>query len=154
MNIKLIIIPIVTVATAWLGSLVTGQGMIWYSKINLPSFTPPGRIIGMVWTFIFILATISAILVFKNSNLSKKTLIIIATLFIINSLLNIFWSYLFFGQHLLFYAIIEAGLLGLSVIILIIKIWPISITSAILLMPYLGWVSFATYLTYLIWKIN
>ncbi|PIR66294.1 MAG: hypothetical protein COU51_04675 [Parcubacteria group bacterium CG10_big_fil_rev_8_21_14_0_10_36_14] len=69
-------------------------------------------------------------------------------------MLNFLWSYLFFDQHLFFLAIIEASILGFSVLILIIFIWPVSRLASILLFPYFGWVAFATYLTYAIWVLN
>lgn len=153
MRLNYIIIPAITLATALLGGKLTGGGMSWYRTIKLPSWTPPGSVIGAVWTFLFILATISALLVWNGSAHDNRFGLIIA-IFIVNAILNISWSWLFFSQHLLGSAIFEAILLGLSVIILIILIWPRSIWAGGLLVPYALWVAFASFLTYKVWSLN
>ncbi|PIR66293.1 MAG: hypothetical protein COU51_04670 [Parcubacteria group bacterium CG10_big_fil_rev_8_21_14_0_10_36_14] len=75
MRLKLnyIIIPLFTAFIAYFGGQITSAGMKWYKTINLPSFTPPGFVIGYVWTFIFICATISAIITWNK--LKKTTLV-------------------------------------------------------------------------------
>lgn len=149
----ILITPLVTIAVAIGGSLLTSSGMRWYNSINLPSFTPPGAIIGTVWTVIFILAAVSALMVFgRISHGQLWTWLTIV--FLINGLLNVLWSFLFFNQHLIGPAVIEAGLLGVSVLILIFMTWPISKLASGLLMPYAAWVIFATYLTYSVWALN
>jgi tryptophan-rich sensory protein len=147
------IIPLVTVLTSLIGSSFTDPQNSWYKSLNFPSFTPPGYVIGLVWTVIFILTMISALLVW-NGIVSRRKLSIIGWLFILNAVLNITWSWLFFGQHLIAPAVIEAACLGASVIVLIAFIAPISRPAAWLLAPYAIWVSFATYLTYSIWSLN
>jgi len=153
MKLNYLIIPLIVLAVAWLGGQLTGSGMDWYRTIKLPSFTPPGSIIGLVWTIIFILSAISAIIFWNKTTTDNRFYWIIA-IFIANAILNIAWSYLFFNQHLLGLATIEAAILDLSVIALILLLWPISKISAGLLVPYAGWAAFATYLTYLVWSLN
>lgn len=153
MKLNYIIIPLVTFLTALLGSLLTSGGMNWYKTIGKPSWTPDGSLIGTVWTIIFILATISALIVFNKIPHDSRFKWIIA-IFILNAVLNVLWSFLFFNQHLLGPAIFEAGLLGLSVLALIISIWPGSHLAASLLIPYAAWVFFATFLTYKVWSLN
>lgn len=147
-----IVIPLITIATISVGSWITSAGMNWYKTINLPSFTPPGSFIGMVWTILFILATISALIAWNKAWGKRKTVVGVA--FILNILLNVGWSVLFFGLHLVGPAIYEAALLGVSVLVLMILIWPVSKLASWLLAPYLAWVSFATFLTYTIWSLN
>ncbi|MFA6552425.1 MAG: TspO/MBR family protein [Candidatus Paceibacterota bacterium] len=153
MKINYIFIPLITIATAWIGNYLTFGGMAWYKTINLPSWTPPGFIIGTVWTILFILAAISAIIVW-NAEMPDEKLALIVIFFVVNALLNIGWSLLFFNLHLIGASVFEAGFLGLSVLALVIFIWPVSVLAAALLIPYFLWVSFATYLTYSVWIIN
>ncbi len=153
MKPNLLLIPILTFLTAAFGSWLTNRGMSWYQSINLPGWTPPGSVIGTVWTVIFILAMISVLIIW-NRYFTEKNFWLIILFFIINALLNVGWSYLFFSLNLIGPAVFEAGLLGLSVLALIILIWPYSLTAAILLLPYFGWVCFATYLTYQVWLLN
>ena len=156
MKLNYIIIPLITILTALSGSLLTSRAMGWYKNINKPSWTPPGSLIGAVWTVIFILAMISALIVWNDSISSVQVgrFKLIIAIFILNAVLNVFWSLLFFNQHLLAPAIFEAGLLGASVIALVILIWPFSALAASLLIPYAAWVSFATFLTYKVWSLN
>lgn len=153
MKINYFVIPFIIFLVSLFGGQITGSGMEWYKTINIPSWTPPGWVIGLVWTFIFILGAISVIL-FWNLQSKPSYFYWIIGLFILNAILNIFWSYLFFGQHLIGSAFIEAIVLGLSVLALIILIWPFSKLSASLLIPYCGWTFFASYLTYSIWLLN
>jgi len=155
-KLNYLLIPLITFLTAFLGGLITGGGMAWYKSIKLPAFTPGGGVIGAVWTGLFILSAISAILVWNSSLRSEQAVRWkwIIAIFIANALLNIFWSWLFFGQHQIGWAIWEAGLLDLSVWLLIILIWPVSGLAAALLLPYGVWAAFATFLTYSVWKLN
>jgi tryptophan-rich sensory protein len=121
--------------------------------LTLPSWTPPGSTIGMVWTTIFILSTIAIILLWNKSQRDKRFKLII-TLLIANGLLNLFWSFLFFYSGLIGVAFFEAILLDISVILLIIFIWPKNKLASLLFLPYALWVAFAAYLNYIIWTLN
>lgn len=148
------VIPLSVLAVAVAGSLVTGGNMSWYKTINLPSFAPPGSVIGTVWTVIFILAA-GSILLFWNKEKNKKIKKEVAELFVLNGLLNILWSVLFFGLHLIGWSIVEMFALNLTVLILLVWLWRRHKRAAsILLWPYFAWVSFATYLAYTVWTLN
>ncbi|MBW3016168.1 tryptophan-rich sensory protein [Candidatus Woesearchaeota archaeon] len=153
MKLNYFIIPLITVLVAVVGSFLTSGDMVWYKTLKLPSIAPPGWFIGLVWNVIFILATISALIVWNTMQKHDNFSIIIG-LFVVNALLNVFWSFLFFNQHLILPAVFDAGLLGLSVYALIFFIWRFSPLAAGLLIPYAVWVTFATYLNYLIWLLN
>ncbi|MFA6397630.1 MAG: TspO/MBR family protein [Candidatus Paceibacterota bacterium] len=149
-----ILIPAFTIFIALLGSYITKSEMSWYQGINIPSWAPSGMLIGIVWTIIFILTAKSALIVWNSKYPKIKRVGIVMSMFLINAMLNVWWSTLFFGQHMIGLAIFDSILLGLSVLILIILIWPIRRSASLLLVPYLAWVSFATYLNYLIFILN
>lgn len=155
-HLSYILIPLVTILVAGLGNWMTRNGMEWYHLLQLPSWTPGGQIIGIVWTVIFILATIAALLVWsskwRKKDESRFNSIIIW--FLINAGLNLGWSFIFFGHHLILIAIEEAVLLCLSVIRIIWLAWPIDKRVAYLLLPYAIWTAFASYLTYNVWLLN
>lgn len=153
MRLNYIVIPLFVVATAGLGSWFTNNGLYWYSTIKIPSWTPSGGVIGAVWTILFILATISA-LVSWNSEISKARKILLAKLFVINTVLNFGWSFIFFEANLLLVAVFEAIFLELSVLSLIIFIRGINRFASLLLIPYALWVGFATNLTFSVWLLN
>lgn len=153
MKLNYFIIPLITVLAALSGSWLTSSGMSWYKKIIIPSLAPSGSIIGAVWTIIFILSAISALIVWNKSPHDGRFWWIIG-IFILNAILNVLWSYLFFNRHLIGSAILEAAALGVTACILIVLIRPISQGASLLLVPYAGWTIFATYLNYLIWNLN
>ncbi len=151
-NASYLVIPIITVLVAVTGSIFTSGGMEWYRTIRLPSWTPPGSVIGAVWTTIFALTTVSAVIAWNGAK--KESRAVIGAAYVLNALLNVLWSYLFFGLHLMSAATGEAALLFLSVLGVIAVVWPVSRAAAALLFPYAGWVAFATYLTFRVWTMN
>jgi len=149
-----VLAPLFYVAVAVAGRLFTAQGTgMWYQSILKPDYTPPGSFIGIVWTVIYILSAVSLI-AFTNAARGKALFLPITALYIINGILNAAWSYLFFTAHSLGLAVVDAGLIGLTVFAIIVLVWPFSSLAALLLVPYLGWVSFATFLSYEIFKMN
>lgn len=142
-----------TLTVSAVGSKFTTAGLAsWYDTLTLPSFTPPGWVIGIVWSVLFLLAAISAMMAYKQ--LKKRQLSMVMSAFFINGVLNVLWSAIFFGQQRIGLAIFEAAALALSVFFLIYLLWRPLRMAAILLVPYLGWVLFATYLTFRIWQLN
>jgi len=146
------VIPLILLLTSLIGSQLTRLGMEWYRTIALPSWTPSGAVIGAVWTFIFILVAVSALLVWNARK--PQHLSAMVAIFVVNLLLNNFWSYLFFVAHMIGLAMLEMVLLNLSTLALMILSWPTSRKASILLAPYFLWVCFATYLTMTIWSLN
>jgi len=159
------VIPLITIAVATLGSLFTTNGMMWYDNTLIqPEITPPDWIFPIAWNIIFILTTISTLIVwnkgkdgilqkiFHRHDLVRFRWII--GLFIANAVLNVVWSLLFFQLQLINLAFAEMILLETTLIALIILVWKTSKTASLLLIPYTLWVGFATYLTYLIVNAN
>ncbi|PKM91355.1 hypothetical protein CVU82_02035 [Candidatus Falkowbacteria bacterium HGW-Falkowbacteria-1] len=149
-------IPLAVLSVSLIGGYITGGNMDWYDTLNLPIFTPHGSFIGLVWTIIFLLSAISILLFSNHPKTNRRNLffIIIVSLFVLNGFLNIFWSTLFFGWHLIFWSVIEMMALNLVNLILILMLWRGYKISAILFIPYFVWVSFATYLAYSIYLLN
>ncbi len=153
MKLNYITIPLIVVLVSLTGSYFTSEGMDWYKGLVLPSFTPPGSFIGAVWTVIFILTAVSALIFWnKRNEFKRKNLIIF--LFLINAFLNVFWSFLFFASQMVGAALIEAVFLEISVIALMVFLCSASKTASALLIPYGAWTLFAIYLNYLIFSLN
>ncbi|MFA5020877.1 MAG: TspO/MBR family protein [Patescibacteria group bacterium] len=153
LKINYVYLPAVTIAVAVGGSFITSAGMDWYRTLVLPGLAPAGSVIGSIWTVIFILSTIAALLVW-NQQPRPKNFSAIVWLFAASAALNLFWSAVFFGWHQLGWAIVEMVVLNLANLVLIIKLWPKNKPASILLWPYFIWVCFATYLAGLIWRLN
>lgn len=148
-----LIIPFVAFATGWIGSYFTGLGMAWYDTLKLPAFAPPGAVIGMAWTVIYILSTISALIVWNKFPHDAGFRLVIG-LFAANAFLNAFWCVLWFGWQMTGAAILEMVFLEASVIAIMISVWPRSRPAAWLMLPYAGWVAFATFLAISVWRLN
>ena len=147
------VIPIITILVSLIGGYFTDLGMDWYKMLATPAWTPPGAVIGIVWTIIYILTTISALIAWNGFKRDKIFQWIIA-LFVINAVLNAFWSFLWFTSQLMWAAIIEMIILEATVVALMVLIWPRSRWASILLWPYAVWVIFATFLAVTIWQMN
>lgn len=125
----------------------------WYATLNKPSFNPPNWIFAPVWTTLYILMAISFWLIWKNNidaSIKNRAMLF----FVIQLILNFFWSIIFFHFHLLGVAFIEIILMWLFILFSIISFYPISKIAGYLLIPYLCWVSFASVLNFAIWKLN
>lgn len=146
--IKLIICILITEGAGILGSIFTMPSVkTWYlTDLIKPSWNPPSWVFGPVWTTLFLFMGIALYLVLnKKNNLFW---------FWTQLLLNILWSLLFFGLHdprLAFYEII---FLWIAILMTIIKFWTYNKAASILLMPYLAWVSFASFLNFTIARLN
>jgi tryptophan-rich sensory protein len=152
MHISYILIPLVTILVAYIGGRLTARSVAtWYRTLHKPSWTPQGSVIGAVWTVLYILAAISALIVW---NLSTPVPLIVATLFILNAVVNVLWSYVFFYLHKMGPAIWVCLFLDLTIVLLIWLIAPLSTLAAWLLVPYAAWVTFASYLNYRVWAMN
>lgn len=150
---SVIVISLATAAVAVAGSAVTDPTGAWYQTLVKPAWQPPGWLFGVVWSVLFVMIAISAITAWKAM---KRDLHFGLTFdfFILNAFLNFFWSFLFFNQHALEAATLEAALLAFTVYVLMYLIWPASKKAALLLLPYALWVTFATYLTYTVASLN
>src|SRR6056297_3254287 len=134
------IIPLIVIGVSTLGSWFTGQGVdTWYQTLNLPGWTPPGSFIGLVWTILYVLIAISALVLWNRARRGRRFWLIIGV-FLLNAFLNAFWSYLFFTRNSLFLAFLDIIALEASIIVLIILIWKVSRSASALLWPYALWV--------------
>jgi len=152
---KLIVSLAVPILVGLAGSLFTTADSLgnWYANLNKPSFNPPNWIFGPVWTTLYIMMGISAYLVWRKG-LDSKPIRIVLVCFIVQLILNAIWTPLFFGLHSPLLGLIDIVLLLNAIIVTVFAFFKISRTAAILLVPYLAWVSFATVLNASIYLLN
>ncbi|MDO8576853.1 MAG: TspO/MBR family protein [Candidatus Daviesbacteria bacterium] len=122
----------------------------WYVTLNKPAFNPPNNIFGPVWTMLYLLMGISVYLIWVSGKKSREVL----RLFWIHLFFNVTWSIMFFGFKSPILGLINILTLWVLIVVVIYKFWKINRTAGLLLLPYLGWVSFATFLNYNIWLLN
>ena len=152
--IKFIVAIVVCQLAGVVGSLFTTPSIpSWYAALQKPSFNPPNWIFAPVWTTLFVLMGIAAFIVW-NKGLDKKGVKTALALFIIQLVLNMLWSYLFFTLHSPLYAFVEIIILWLAILLTMLKFFPISRAAGYLLLPYILWVSFAAVLNFTIFRLN
>lgn len=129
------------------GSLFTMPNIpTWYRSLIKPPLTPPNWIFGPVWTLLFALMGISAYLVWQKG-MKKKPVQTALTLFIIQFVFNVLWSFVFFGLQSPMGGIVVIVFLWFFIIATLWKFYLVDKWAGYLLVPYLLWVTFAMYLT-------
>ncbi len=148
-----VVIAVMTaLAVALLGGAVTDVGP-WYEGLTKPALNPPDWLFAPAWTLIYALAVIAAVKGWRASKTSRDRALLIS-LFFINAVLNVLWSFLFFSAKRPDWAMAEVVTLWLSVLALIIFLARFSRTASLVLVPYLFWVAFAAYLNAGIVRLN
>jgi len=125
----------------------------WYAGLNKPSFNPPAWIFGPVWTLLYILMGISLWLVIKDGMSSRPVQQAVA-LFAVQLGLNLAWSIIFFGMHLIAVAFIEILVLFVFIMATTLAFKRINPTAGWLFIPYICWTAFASVLTGTLWLLN
>ena len=153
--IKFIISVLIPVGIGAISGLFTASNVkTWFVTVAKPSFNPPGWLFAPVWTTLYIMMGIAFFLVWKNETIQKSIKQKAIILFAIQMVLNFLWSFIFFQQHEIGWALVDIVLLWIFILLTISSFAPISRTAAWLLVPYISWVSFATILNFAIWQLN
>jgi tryptophan-rich sensory protein len=151
---KLIICLAVPQFAGFVGTLFTRSEIrTWYDTLAQSPLTPPNWTFGVVWTILYILMGVSAFLIWRKG-FNKKHVKSALGIFILQLVMNTLWSILFFGLHNPAAALLDIISLWLAIVATMIAFSSISKHATWLLVPYLLWVSFATYLNYYIWAFN
>jgi len=135
------------------GSIFTHDLSGWYQNLNKPFFTPPNWLFGPVWTTLYILIGISAFLIWKKG-LENHPVKIALAFFVAQLVLNALWTPLFFGLKSPFIALVEIVILWIIILLTIIKFTKLSMLAALMLVPYILWVSYAAVLNAAIYLLN
>lgn len=145
------ILPLIVGAVA--GLFTTSEINGWFQTINKPSWQPPNWVFGPVWTALYLLMGIAFYLIWKsNAPKAKKRIAII--LWIIQLVFNFFWSFIFFKQHQIDWALGEIVVLWFFILLTMVSFSRIRQIAAWLMVPYISWVTFATLLTLTIYQLN
>ena len=151
MSLRLIVCIAVCFAAAGLGSLWTTPALRpWYESLSKPSWTPPNWLFGPVWTILYIAMAIAAWLVWRKVGLTAAPM----QLFLLQLLLNVAWSALFFRLRSPGLAFLEIVVLWFAILATTIEFWRAVPAAGWLLLPYLIWVGYATALNFSIWRLN
>lgn len=144
--VKFLISILVSFGAGALGSLFTTPNIdSWYVGLEKPALLPPNDVFGPVWTILYVLMGVALFLVWTKQSYGDKRLAY--TWFGIQLVFNTLWSYVFFGLHRPGLGIFVIVLLLGSIAATMVAFRRFSRAAVWLLVPYILWVSFATYLT-------
>jgi benzodiazapine receptor len=142
--LKLIASVVVCLIAGGIGAIFTTPSIRnWYAELSKPPFTPPNWLFGPAWTTLYILMGIAAFFVFREG-LAASGVKIALIIFLVQLILNILWSVVFFGLHSPAGAIVVIAGLWITILITLLRFWGISTIAGVLLIPYLAWVTFAS----------
>ena len=127
-------------------------GGTWYQSLTQPSFTPPSWVFGPVWTILYLMIAIVAYRIAYAAQTSWKAPAL--ALWALQIAMNTLWTPVFFGAKNLGGAMIYIALLWVTICLLIWVTRQLDRVSALLLLPYLAWVSFASILNFAFWSLN
>jgi len=146
------VVPVVAVAVS--ASLVTQPNIpAWYAGLQKPGFTPPNWAFPVAWTLLYTLMAYALwrILALPENRPGRGAAIVA---FFVQLVLNGLWSFAFFGGRSPIAGLVVIAALIVAIIATIRIFWRLDRTTALLLVPYLAWVAYATLLNGTIWRLN
>jgi len=145
------IIGLIAIGSA-IGSLTKPEISTWYSTLNRSPLTPPNYVFPVAWTILYGMIGACGWLIWRESPSPKLS--IIKTLYVTQLILNWSWTPLFFHYHLTGISLVVLGVMDILVGILIFLTYRKMRAVSLLMIPYLFWILFATYLNFYIWQYN
>lgn len=139
---------------AWIaGGALTRPSLGWYASLNQPGFTPPNEVFPVVWAILYAMMAVSAWIAWRaRGNDADRKLAMIW--FFIQLVIGVAWSAAFFWMQNITLGLAAIFVLLVAIVITIVLFDRLSRTAALLLMPYLLWVCFATALNFAFWLLN
>lgn len=143
---------LLTGAAGALGAIASIDAREFYATLNQPAWAPPAAVFGPVWTVLYGLMALAAWLVWRERGFARARGAL--GLFLVQLAANALWSWLFFAWHRGAWAFADIVLLLVLIVATLIAFARIRKVAALLLVPYLAWVAFATALNYSVWQLN
>lgn len=153
MRWALVCVPVIVLLGFLSGTLAqSGPDNAWFAALAKPSLYPPPATFGIVWTILYVLMGVALAMVLAARGARGRGTAAIA--FAVQFMLNLAWSPVFFGAHLLTGGLIVIALLDVAVLMTAVLFWKVRPVAAMLLVPYLLWIVFATYLNFALLQAN
>jgi translocator protein len=151
---RLIASILIPLFVGFVGSIATTANIpTWYASLSKPSWAPPNWLFGPVWTILYILMGLALYFVWREG-LYRRDVRFAILIFGVQLVLNLLWSIVFFSYHSLIGSLFLIMLLWLAILANIIAFYVISRIAGLLLVPYIVWVSIASYLNYTVYVLN
>ncbi len=142
----------IALAVGGLSAVFTSGNMNMYDTLNRPPLSPPMWLFPVVWSVLFILMGVSGAMVYVKKNETDVSGAL--KIYGLQLIVNFFWSIIFFNMRAYLFAVVWLALLWILILIMIISFRKIKPLAGYLQIPYLVWVSFALYLTVMIYLLN
>jgi tryptophan-rich sensory protein len=139
-------------AAAAIGGLASARAGAFYQQLSRPEWALAASVFAPVWSVLYVLMGVAAWLVWRERGFARARTAL--GLFLIQLLANALWTWLFFAWRLGALAVAEILVLWVLIVATVVAFWRVRRLAALLLLPYLGWVSFAALLTYAVWQRN
>jgi translocator protein len=139
-------------AAAAVGAIASANAATFYLQLSRPRWAPPAWLFAPAWAFLYALMGVSVWLVWR-AHRSKESRVALV-LFVVQLAANSLWTWIFFSWHHGAVAFAEILLLWCLIVATITLFWRLNVRAAVLLFPYLAWVTFATALTFFTWQLN
>ncbi|MCE2992463.1 MAG: tryptophan-rich sensory protein [Candidatus Jidaibacter sp.] len=152
-HISLIIWIVLLIAIGGgIGSLTKPEISTWYTTLNRSNLTPPNYVFPVAWTILYGIIGACGWVIWRESSFPRLS--IIKTLYVTQLILNWSWTPLFFGFHFTGLSLVVLGTMDILVFALICLAYRKMKAISLLMIPYLSWILFATYLNFYIWQYN
>lgn len=148
----LIIFIIITFLIGSLSGALSNNDKDLYTSLTQPALSPPGWLFGVVWPILYILMGISLYIIYKSEPSNQRNTAIF--IYCLQLFVNFLWPIVFFRFQWYWISVGVIILLDLLILISLIKFYNINKTAGYMLIPYLAWILFATYLNIAIAKLN
>jgi translocator protein len=130
----------------------SGFSNAWFVALERPSWFPPGAVFGVAWTVLYIMIGLAVAMILDARRAPGRTRAL--SLFWIQLALNFAWSPLFFGAQQVTAALWLMVMLSIVASATTLAFWPIRRAAGLLMLPYLGWLAFATVLNFEMDRLN
>jgi len=134
------------------GFVTAGDVASWYPTLAKPAFTPPSWVFGPVWVLLFALLGVAAYLIHRDGVGEDRGVAL--RLFVGQFALNVSWTLAFFGGRSIVGGLVVIVALWIAVVATVVAFDRVNRAAALLLLPYLAWVTFAAVLNVGIWWLN
>lgn len=144
-TVQFIIIVLVVEGIGWLSGLLAGDIATKYNHLTQPVLSPPSYVFGIVWPLLYFMMATAFFIVLRQKNKRYQNRFI--GLFVVQLAVNFIWSIIFFGGNAFWWGLLVIIVLDVLVMFTLKYAYQIQQHAGYLLVPYMLWLLFATYLT-------
>jgi translocator protein len=140
-----------TMLAAVIGSAASITAPEVYRRLEQPAWAPPASVFGPVWTLLYVMMATAAWMIYRSDAPKRRLLI---GIFLGQLCLNALWSWTFFKWGSGVGSVSTIVALWFAILVTLIGFWRVKVFAGALMLPYLAWVTFASFLNWTLWQLN